>query len=502
MNIVSLFLHAAESYPNHLAIIHGKQTITYQALKEQVLSTAAYFSSRGIKAGDRVLVFVPMRIELYQSVLALFYLGATAVFLDEWVSKKRMEMCCQIADCTGFVAGKKIRMLAVFSKELRKIPIKLAPNKVGKDKVALTPLSGKESALITFTTGSTGVPKAADRSHHFLHAQFKALLHEIQPTAQDIDLTAMPIVLFVNLGTGGTSVIPDVPTSKLNPALVGKVVDQLHRHQVTRITASPHSLKLVAAHLSQTQEELPALKKVFTGGAPVFPSEAKQLTGAFGESAIKIVYGSTEAEPISSIPASLLSNRDVGSEGGLPVGHLYPHTSLRILRLRDAPYEPCDSQTFQQYGVEQEGEIGEIVVSGPHVLDRYYNNPQAFATNKILVDSVVWHRTGDSGFISHGELFLTGRCKQLIPTPSGWIAPFIIENQLLQIPNVTCGTLLHLNTLILVLESKLKKEELLPLVSFIQHDELVVVSKIPRDPRHQSKLDYEALSVLVKHVVG
>ncbi|NJM17110.1 MAG: hypothetical protein HC896_18550 [Bacteroidales bacterium] len=72
------------------------------------------------------------------------------------------------------------------------------------------------TALITFTTGSTGTPKAADRSHAFLKEQFNALLDEIKPSANDVDMPVLPIVLFVNLGVGCTSVIADFNVAEPN----------------------------------------------------------------------------------------------------------------------------------------------------------------------------------------------------------------------------------------------------------------------------------------------
>ncbi|NJM17111.1 MAG: AMP-binding protein [Bacteroidales bacterium] len=88
MNIAELFFEAAEKYPHHVAIVDKKRTISYAGLQQEIKETVAYFKQKGIAAGDRVLVFVPMSIDLYRVVLSLFFMGATAVFLDEWVSKK------------------------------------------------------------------------------------------------------------------------------------------------------------------------------------------------------------------------------------------------------------------------------------------------------------------------------------------------------------------------------------------------------------------------------
>lgn len=492
MNIVNLFLEASKKYPNQLAIVETDQEINYSKLSSEVRQTAQYFKSRGIEKGDRVLVFVPMSIDLYRTVLALFYIGATAVFLDEWVNKKRLEICCEIAHCKGFIAGAKVRLLALLSKELRAIPIKLNPNKRKQGTLEPIDLKGDTAALITFTTGSTGTPKAALRSHEFLNEQFKALLLEIQPKPTDIDMPILPIVLFVNLGVGCTSVIADYKQTKPNKLNPQKIVNQLLKNKVTRITASPFFIKRLAEFNIANEVRLPDLDKIFTGGAPVFPSEAKIYCDAFPDTEVVVAYGSTEAEPISSIRANLLSQHAT-LEKGLPVGKLYPKAEVRIIEISDEIIFLSENETLEKHALE-EGCLGEIIVSGHHVLASYFNNPDAFNRNKIVEGNKVWHRTGDSGFIKNGELFLTGRCAQLITRNGTVISPFIIENKLQQLPDISIGTILEMNNqIVLVLESQKSKTDLTPLVSNFDFDELKVISKIPRDPRHNSKIDYGKL---------
>ena len=194
-NIVELFLNAATEYPDNIAIIEKNKQISYRQLARSVKETTAFFRKKGIKSGDRVLVFVPMSIDLYRIVLALFHIGATAVFLDEWVSRKRMELCCRLADCRAFIGIWKARIYGrFFSKELKKIPIRLG-TRFQKSSSLEEPenVSLDHTALITFTTGSTGTPKAARRTHGFLKEQFDALIEKMQPQVNDVDLSLIHI---------------------------------------------------------------------------------------------------------------------------------------------------------------------------------------------------------------------------------------------------------------------------------------------------------------------
>ncbi len=495
INIVSLFLNAANQYPEQIAIIDGAKEISFANLEKEVKATAAYFAQKGIKPGDRVLVFVPMSIDLYRIVLALFYLGATAVFLDEWVSKKRLETCCQLADCKGFIGIFKARVFAFFSKELRRIPIKLSLHKQVNQPISMAVDIEDTPALLTFTTGSTGTPKAAQRSHPFLKEQFDALLDEIQPKVTDIDLPLLPIVLFVNLGIGCTSVIANFKMSKPEAMDAAAICQQIRQHKINRITASPFFIQNLAEHILKRNSPLLGIEKVFTGGAPVFPNKAQVYTQAFPNAKSTIVYGSTEAEPISSIDAADLANQKDTKNKGLLVGQPFHKAAVKIIPVKDEAIQVSKTETLETLA---DGQVGEIIVSGPHVLKQYFRNEKAFVQNKILIGDTIWHRTGDSGFLEEGQLFLTGRCQQLINQGTEYLSPFIIENKLQNIPGIKLGTLIKAKSeLILAIQSRLSLHQLEDLVKEIPYDKIRLLAKIPMDPRHYSKIDYGRLQALL-----
>src|SRR5690606_4325072 len=103
--------------------------------------------------------------------------------------------------------------------------------------------SRTDAALVTFTTGSTGVPKAALRTHGFLYEQFKALEAEIDAKPADVDMSVLPIILLINLAVGSTSVIADFNPAKPTRMQPRKIANQLRSHRVTRLVASPYLVK-------------------------------------------------------------------------------------------------------------------------------------------------------------------------------------------------------------------------------------------------------------------
>jgi olefin beta-lactone synthetase len=498
-NITDHFFLAAKNYPDRLAIVKNEDRITFGELAEQVKEAAAYFRSKGLSKGDRVLVFVPMNLDLYRIVLALFYIGATAVFMDEWVSKRRMEECCKVAQCKGFVGIFKARILGWFSSELRKIPIKTGSKiqKINQGDFEPAATVRTDTALITFTTGSTGIPKAAKRTHGFLDAQFKALIEKIEPTNGDVDMPVLPIVLLINLGLGSTSVIADFKASKPKTIEPEKIAALMKKEKVNRMVSSPFFLKQISGYIADQKIAFPDLKKIFTGGAPVFQSEASLYKIAFPNTRVEIVYGSTEAEPISGILAEELIVAST-KERGLCVGQIYHATQTHIIGITEEAITCSSAEEFSKL-ILAHGEIGEIVVSGDHVLSEYFNNDEALRRNKIFFEKECWHRTGDSGYFdSSARLFLTGRCSNLIYKGGQIISPFMQENLLMSISGVEMGTVLEMGLQIVAvveLHSGMEQSRVEARVNKIcpEVSKVHFIAEMPRDPRHHSKIDYGRL---------
>jgi acyl-CoA synthetase (AMP-forming)/AMP-acid ligase II len=500
MNIVSRFIEAAEKNPETIAIIEGDEKITYHQLLMEVKQCAQQLKKSGLNKGDSMIIFIPMGIELYRTVLACFYIGAIAVFVDEWVSLKRLEMCCEIANCKGFAGTWKARLIRIISKEIRNIPVNFK-YKNELDKLnELVEVNPDDTALITFTTGSTGIPKAANRTHQFLEEQLNILIDELKPQPNEVSMPLLPIVLLINLSSGTTSVIASFKANKpkkLNPL---KILEQIEKHKVKMFISSPFVVvELAKKRIEQPSNSNQFPKNIFTGGAPVFPNEAELINKGFPNSNSTVFYGSTESEPISKINTKELEVATPDQlEKGLPVGQIHVKTETRILSIdcKISEFSTVNDFNLQCLSV---GEIGEIIVTGPHVLKHYINNPEAEKANKINVNGVVWHRTGDSGYTNKkNELFLTGRVKQIIKINDFTFYPFIEEYKIKQIGGINLGTILHANNQLSIFIEPIKNANLSEIKSKLQElykgiPSKIIFTEIPRDSRHFSKIDYGKL---------
>jgi len=502
-NIVEILFENAQKHPEKFAIIHKKEKITYGKLAQDVKDYAQVFLSKGIKKGDNVLIFVPMTIELYKILSAIFYIGATAVFVDAWADKNRLNQALTIVPCKAFIACPKAFILKLLSKKVREVGINIVSKKIGKSKniQKIESATPDTTALITFTTGSTGLPKAAKRTHEFLLEQHYVLKKHLVPQENDVDLASLPVFVLHNLACGTTSVIPDFNPQKPADIIPKKILNDINNNGVTTSVGSPRFYEKLAEF-----SEVKGLKRIFTGGAPVFPKSAKFLQEKFVGCDVEIVYGSTEAEPIASISTRELLDFQGKIKDGLYVGKPIDDINLKIIKPSDDVIENFENMWLPT------GQIGEICVEGRHVLKEYYNSEKAQKFAKINYNGQIWHRTGDAGYLDdEGRLFLMGRVKNRFVNNEKEVYVFPIENALLEIDEVEIGTILKLNDkIILVIEPKDLQsvsmqceiqekiyEMFYEKFAFdFDYDE-IKITKIPRDPRHNSKIDYDKLRKLI-----
>ncbi len=500
-NITELLFRYETEFPDRTAIIHRGESVTFAELAGRVRVRAGVLRRKGIQPGDRLLVFVPMTIGLYEILLAIFHLGATAVFLDAWSDKQRLELALEIADCRGLIGIPKAFLLLLRSANLRRLPLKLTHRFPGwlRDKTPDTqppyPAAPDDAALITFTTGSTGRPKAALRSHGFLLEQHRVLQEELKIRPGDVDLATLPVFVLNNLASGASTLIPDFDPRFPAEIDAPRIIAEAERYNVCSTAGSPAFYEKLAA--ASDGHRLPALRRLFTGGAAVFPDLALRLSKAFPHTEIMILYGSTEAEPISSLSAAELIGAENLAHTGIPVGDISPDIELAIIPVRGGPLPEFSDAQWQEFRLPP-GSAGEICVSGNHVLKSYFNSPDAMKENKIRVGGRIFHRTGDAGRLdAAGRLYLLGRAGSLFTLPDGRTCyPMICEYLLKQLQGVRAGTVLQIRDRIV---AALERDDTQPaedpdLESVgLGGVEIRWFDHLPRDPRHQSKFDYGAL---------
>jgi olefin beta-lactone synthetase len=517
-NIAARLAERAARHPGRAAIIEGRgrgrRVISFGELADRVARAGRRLRDGGLEPGDRVLLFVPMSADLYVSLLGVLHAGGVAVFLDAWAGRQRLDDAVAAAGPKVFVGTWKAHLLRLLSPSLRRVPTTIRPAALSRppgdrgaggarEPGAAAAVAGADHALVTFTTGSTGRPKAAARSHAFLWAQHRVLARHLALREDDIDMPTLPVFVLNNLALGVTTVLPDFDPRRPADIDPAAVLAQIRHEGVTTTSGSPAFYQRLVAHASRRGESIP-VRALFTGGAPVFPPLARALAGAVDGEA-HVLYGSTEAEPIASIRAADLARlTEAPGALGVCVGRPVPEIDLRIIRPVDGPVTAGDLGDLGDLG-------GEVIVAGEHVLRGYLDDPAAEALAKIRDGERVWHRTGDGGFLdADGLLWLLGRIGDRVEREgaTGW--PMAAEARALSVGGVRYAAYLGVReraVLCLELEEgegrtgagagtgleERVREALAP----IPVDEVRVMAQIPRDPRHASKTDTVRLRALL-----
>ena len=511
MNLVNHLAIKAKQNPDRIALIDAHQSMSYADLYAYVCGASEQLQGDGLNPGDTVLILQPVSIPLYISLLASFHAGLTVMFIDPSAGKDMIRHSLSLHPPQAFIGIAKAHLLRLSIPEIRAIqanyhssmwvPASQRWSPARAECCAPIETTTESPALITFTSGSTGMPKAACRTHGFLLAQHQALAESLDYREGEIDLVTLPIFALANLASGLTSVIADTDLSFPAKANSKAIAAQCSQHQVTRCAASPAFFaKLHRDNL------LPHFKAIYTGGAPVFPCLLDQIQSAYPDMKVITVFGSTEAEPIAHVSWTDITGHDrnlMTSGKGLLVGSPVKATQLRIIKDQTSEsIKPISSNAFNDMELPS-GEIGEIVVTGDHVLKGYLHG-KGDEESKIHVENTIWHRTGDAAWLDDSKrVWLMGRCNAAIYTPEqATIYPFGIECVAMNHPAVNrCALLLHDHKVCLIIEGKLtpnQKEELQLLLSDFPIEQFLSIPHIPVDKRHNAKIDYPALRAALK----
>jgi olefin beta-lactone synthetase len=525
VNVVTHLRDRAAEDPAKIALIQGpfnaERSVTYGELWDHVGRIGGALARSGLKRGDRAIVMIPMSLELYAVLLGVLKIGAVSVFVDPWISLRRIAQFAAFAEPRAFLGIAKSHWLRLFESKLRGLPITVTTGKrwgpipAGRTLAELlqnehdptiAETTADETALITFTSGSSGLPKGADRTHGLLLAQHEALQSEFPYQKSDIDMPMFPIFALNNLAAGRTSIIPEIDFRNIRGVDGAQLMLQIERHGVSTATASPPFFDRLAQAWSQSSKPPKSLRRILTGGAPVDDEQLRLWRATWPETKIQVVYGSTEAEPVAHLDAEERAAASAANTDPAP-GYLIgtPTKSLRyrLIRIVQGAVQLAD-QGWSAWDVPI-GEVGELIVSGAHVCRGYFRRDPNTDHNKIHEpDGTVWHRMGDTAYADRmGRLWLVGRVHSTIQRAGRQHHAQRIERiardcdqKLLQVaavgvPDVELG-----ERIVLVVRPAI--DQVLLRARLAQANEIVdqiiaVENELPVDPRHNSKIDYTIL---------
>lgn len=508
MTIIDKIKDLRKQYPDNTALFDLKtgNKITFTQIDTKSDEICSYLIQKGFEKGNKIVVFVPIGIEFYLILTAIFKMGLQAVFIDPYAGIEHINKCCEMISPDGIIGSGKTLLKGFFLKGIRKIGKKINYIKMmehseklsiyeknkNQKKIQNEKIDGNTPALISFTSGSTGFPKIIMRTHEFLLGQHNVLEKNLKFEKETAVYSSFPIFLLSHMATGTTTFIPDLNWRKPVESNFGNIVKQITENNIQNIILPPAIFENIVKFCKDEKIMLENVQKIYTGGAPVFYSLMKKIKEVFANAKIIALYGASEAEPISVLNFEDITEEDIENMKngeGLLAGKIVNEIELKIEELEKTPEKNKISEIK-----------GEILVRGENVVDGYLNIEKNSDEN--------WHRTGDMGYINKkDQLILLGRVKGRIQIEENIYYPFTVETAFSFCKNVKKSVLTSKNNkLYLIVERNPEYKGNLSEDS--ETKELkekfgifkIIEIEIPMDKRHNSKTDYKRLEEIVEKI--
>ncbi|MCW2494504.1 long-chain fatty acid--CoA ligase [Jatrophihabitans sp.] len=406
----------ARRRPEHPCVIFEDRPWGYAEFDRAVQHLAGVLAAAGVVQGDRVGCLMPNRTEYLMAFWAAFRLGAIFVPYNVRLVASELAVVIDDSDPTVVVTDASFAALRAGTEEIRStrwLDVEEVPT-AAVAPVEVPWLAGDDPAVIVYTSGTTGRSKGVVLTHGNLLHQSLAWTSGFGVGAADVQINLMSLcytggLLNPTLWTfqSGASVVLE---PRFDPA---SALRRIERWGVTWITATPEIVRAILEHPDSAATDLSRLKRIQTGGAPV-PSDLAEQASQRGIDLIQ-GYGITEASAGINVflpPSDLLRK---ASSIGWPA----PYDEVRI-----------SDDAGDDVPV---GEVGELLLRGPLVMQGYWRNPTA--TAETLVDG--WLHTGDLARTDdEGFVTLVGRKKEMIISGGLNVYPVEVEQVISTFPEI------------------------------------------------------------------
>jgi long-chain acyl-CoA synthetase len=414
MNLAALMTSSATRHVDRTAIREDGIALTYAGLDRATTLVAGLLGSRGIQPGDRVGVMLPN-----VGYFPIVYYGA----LRAGAAVVPMNMLLKEREVAYYMADSDARVLFAwhqFADEARAGArdaevIEVAPKAfdallAGSDQSsAVVEREPDDTAVILYTSGTTGRPKGAELTHANLTENVAVSLDLFDLGPDAVTLGALPLfhafgqtcALNATMAVGGSLEL-------LARFDAGKALEMIQNDRVTLFEGVPTMYSAMLHHPGEFDTS--SLQLCVSGGAAM-PVEVLRAFERRFECTILEGYGLSETSPVASF-----SRRDLERKPG-SIGLPVRGVEMRLVDVQDG--------------------VGEIVIRGHNVMKGYWNNPEATA-KAITADG--WFHTGDMARVDDdGYYFIVDRKKELIIRGGFNIYPREIEEVLHEHPDVMEG---------------------------------------------------------------
>jgi long-chain acyl-CoA synthetase len=410
MNLSDLMTTSAAQHGDRTAIRQGDVALTYAALERASALVAGLLQQHGVRPGDRVGVMLPN--VAYFPVCYYGALRAGAAIVPMNVLLKEREVAFYMADSDAKVlfvwqdfadaarAGARDAEVVVVE------PAAFDAQLAGSDPAETVDRDPDDTAVVLYTSGTTGTPKGAELTHANL-AENVAVCQELFALGPDaVLLGALPLFHAFGQTCGLNAAMAAGGSLSLLPRFdAGKALGIIERDRVTVFEGVP---TMYSAMLHCPDEVDTSSLQICVSGGAAMPVEVLHAFERRFDCTILEGYGLSETSPVAAF-----SRRDRERKPG-SIGLPVRGVEMRL--------------------VDENDGVGEIAIRGHNVMKGYWNKPEASAA---AIDADGWFHTGDMGRIDdEGYFFIVDRKKEMIIRGGFNIYPREIEEVLHEHPDV------------------------------------------------------------------
>ncbi|MYT93836.1 AMP-binding protein [Streptomyces sp. SID8359] len=419
LSVATILQESAARHPDRIAVVDGDVRVTYRDLWRDALRLAARLRADGVGTGDRVALLLPNSADFPRAYYAVLAAGATVVPVHGLLVAEEVAYVLRHSGCRTVLAAGELTAVAEAAAAATGVRV-LAVDHGGR---ALDGLDGPEprdpddTAVVLYTSGTTGRPKGALLTHANLVRNATVCARDLFAlTPDDVVLGCLPLfhsfgqscAMNAALGAGASLVLTARFTGPGALALMA-------REAVTVFMGVPTMYHALAEAAVADGPRPAGLRLAVSGGAALPVALLERFEDAFG-TVILEGYGLTETSPAATFNRP--GERRPGTVGrpipGVEAAVADPRIEDRVVPLPD-------------------GERGEVVLRGHNVFAGYLDNPRA--TAQALVDG--WFRTGDLGVRDQdGFLTIVDRKKDLIIRGGFNVYPREVEETLARHPGI------------------------------------------------------------------
>lgn len=401
-------IEQSKKTPNGIAIVSAVRKLSYSELLNESLSTAARLFDLGVQQHDNVGILVNHDYNLLVLLNAIWFVGAIPVPLNTRLTNDNILEQISSAKISSVVISDELSQRFLLAGSVNKISFEkvLFSNNYAQQS-AFRPhkFDLSNSALIMFTSGSSGKQKAVVHTFNNLLNSFTSLNNFVRLSCNDIWLASLSFYHIGGFMIPVRALLTGAAVAFPTSSGTDDIISTLDAFNPSHISLVPTTLqRMIEQNISPNKK----LKCLFLGGGP---SDAQLSSSAIknGWPVVK-VYGSTE----SCSMVAAMKPEDVARKPESS-GQALPNCKIKIVD--------------EQQNELPLGEIGEIVVAAGSVMKEYFNHD----TNTKLALQDGWYYTGDYGQIDSDEfLFIESRWDDLIVTGGENVLAQEVQNTILQ----------------------------------------------------------------------